>query len=51
MFAFLACMSETMSISREEYALLKKKAAIADDAIVQLKLSLDDLRHGRVTPF
>jgi len=40
-----------ISISKEEYDILKKKAEIADDAIVQLKLSLEDLRHGRVSKF
>ena len=44
-------MQETITIPREEYNKLKKKAEIADDAIVQLKLSLEDLRHGRVSKF
>jgi len=43
--------TETVTITKEEYQLLKKKAKIADDAIVQLNLSLDDLRHGRVSKF
>ena len=41
----------TITIGREEYDLLKKKAKIADDALVQLKLSLEDIRHGRVSKF
>jgi len=43
--------SETITITREEYEKLKKKAEIADDALVQLKLSLEDLKHGRVSRF
>lgn len=44
-------MPETVTISKTEYEALKKKAEIADDAIVQLKLSLEDMRHGRVSKF
>ncbi len=40
-----------VSIPQDEYDMLKKKAKIADDAVVQLKLSLEDLRHGRVSKF
>ncbi|MBI2671425.1 hypothetical protein HYX16_00665 [Candidatus Woesearchaeota archaeon] len=43
--------SKTVTITKEEYEKLKKKAEIADDALVQLKLSLEDLRHGRVSKF
>ena len=43
--------TETVSISTEEYVLLKKKAEIADDAMIQLHLSFEDLRKGRVTKF
>ncbi len=42
---------ETITISKEEYEKLKMKAQIADNAILQLKLSLEDLRHGRVSKF
>ena len=42
---------ETITISKEEYNKLKKKAEISDDAVVQLKLGLEDLRHGRVSKF
>ena len=44
-------MAETITITKEEYEKLKKKAEIADDALIQLKLSLEDLRHGRVSKF
>lgn len=43
--------TETVVIPLEEYERLKMKAEIADDAVVQLKLSLEDLRHGRVSKF
>ena len=41
----------TVTISREEYERLKKKEKFADNVFVQLKLSLDDIRHGRVHEF
>lgn len=44
-------MTETVCIPKEEFEVLKRKAEIADDAIVQLKLSLEDLRRGRVRKF
>ena len=44
-------VQETITITREEYEKLKKKAEIADDALIQLKLSLEDLRHDRVSKF
>lgn len=39
--------TETVTISMDEYVSLKMKAEIADDAIVQLNLSLKDLHHSR----
>jgi len=42
-------MAQTITITKKEYDSLKRKAEIADDALVQLKLSLEDLRHGRVS--
>ena len=42
---------EMITLSRDEYERLKKKAEIADDALIQLKLGLEDLRHGRITHF
>jgi hypothetical protein len=41
-------MAESISISVEEYERLKKKAAVADDALVQLEFSLKDMEAGRV---
>ena len=42
---------ETITIAKEEYEKLKKKTDIADDALVQLKLSFEDIRHKRVSKF
>lgn len=42
---------ETITITKEEFEKLKKKSEIADDAIVQLKLSLEDMKSGRVSKF
>ena len=40
-----------VAIPQEELLRLRKKAEIADDAIVQLQLSLEDLKNGRVKKF
>ena len=40
-----------ITIEREKYERLVRKAKIADDALVQLHLSLEDLRKGRVSKF
>jgi len=40
-----------ITILREEYVKLKKKEKIADDAIVQLRLSFEDMKAGRVSKF
>lgn len=39
---------ETVTIPKEEYKRLKKKEEIADDAIIQLNLSLDDMKNNRI---
>ena len=39
---------ETITISKDEYNKLKKKAAVADDIIVQLESSLRDAEEGRI---
>jgi len=43
-------MGETITIPKAEYASLKKKAELADDVLVQLKASFEDLKAGRVKP-
>lgn len=43
--------NQTITIPKTEYVVLKKKAEIADDALVQLKLSLKDLKEGKVSKF
>jgi hypothetical protein len=40
--------AEIISISREEYTMLKRKEAIADDLLIQLEASLKDLEAGRI---
>lgn len=39
---------ETVTIPKEEYKKLKKKAEIADDIILQLESSLRDAESGRI---
>ena len=41
-------MAETVTIPKEEYGRLKKKAEIADDIIYQLEMSLKDAEAGRI---
>lgn len=43
--------SETITIPLDEYTALKRKAEIADDAITQLNLSLEDLKNGKISEF
>ena len=44
-------MVQTITLTEEEYNLLVQKAQIADDALIQLKLSLKDLMQGKVSKF
>ena len=44
-------MKKTITIPKEEYTRLKKKEKIADNAIAQLKLSIEDIKRGRVSKF
>ena len=39
---------ETVTIPKEKYTKLKKKAEIADDIILQLESSLKDAEAGRI---
>ncbi len=46
------CMKqELITLSKEEYEKLKKKAEIADDAVVQLGLSLEAIKAGKVKEY
>jgi len=40
--------TDTVCIPREDFILLKKKEAVADDLLLQLDASLKDLEMGRV---
>ncbi|MFB6246798.1 MAG: hypothetical protein ABEI74_04375 [Candidatus Pacearchaeota archaeon] len=42
---------ETVEVPKEEYEQMKRKSKIADDAIVQLQLSLEDLKNKKVERF
>ncbi len=42
---------ELITLSKEEYEKLKKKAEIADDAVVQLGLSLEAIKIGKVKEY
>lgn len=43
-------MSQTITIQKEEYSILKKKAEYADDVLLQLEASLEDAEEGRIQP-
>ncbi len=43
-------MQETVTIPKEEYIFLKKKACFADDVLLQLESSLKDMESGRIKP-
>ena len=38
-----------VTISREEYEMLKKNSKVNVDLVNQVKRSLEDIKHGRVT--
>ena len=40
---------ETVTIPKEEYLKLKKKAALADDVVEQLEKSFQDMRKGKIS--
>ncbi|MBS3123780.1 hypothetical protein J4437_04035 [Candidatus Woesearchaeota archaeon] len=40
--------TETVCIPVEEYSLLKKKEAVADDMLLQMELSLRDIETGKI---
>lgn len=41
-------MPETITIPKEDYDRLKKKAKVADDILCQLEMSLKDVEAGRI---
>jgi hypothetical protein len=43
-------MAETVTIAREEYDSLRRKASFADDLLLQLEASLRDVQAGRIKP-
>jgi len=44
-------MEDKVLIKKSEYEVLKKKEKIADDALIQLKLSLEDIKNKRIIEF
>jgi len=40
--------SETVTIPKEEYEFLKKKAAVDEELLNQFVRSLEDIKHGRI---
>ena len=44
-------MSNSVTISKEEYKDLKKKAEANKDLLVQLVKGLEDVREGRIKPW
>jgi hypothetical protein len=42
---------EAVTMPKEDYDQLVRKAEITDDALVQFKLSLEDMRNKRVSKF
>ena len=42
---------ETITIAKEEYKDLKKKAELGEDLIIKLVRGLEDIRAGRIHPW
>ena len=43
--------TETVTISREEYELLKKKAEVDESLLISLVKGLEDIKAGRIKPW
>lgn len=41
-------MTEVVTIPKDEYTILKNKEEITDDALKQIKLSLQDIKENKV---
>jgi len=44
-------MAETVTIPKDEYESLKKKAEIDEDLLLSLVRGLEDIRAGRIKPW
>ena len=42
---------ETITIPKEEYKELKKKASLGEDLLMKLVRGLEDIRAGRIKPW
>ena len=47
----LSIRMETVTISKEEYESLKKKATVDEDLLLSLVRGLEDIRAGRIKPW
>jgi len=47
----LDILMETVTIPREEYSTLKKKAEASDDLLIKLVKSLENIRLGKIKPW
>ena len=47
----LSIRMETVTISKEEYESLKKKAIVDEDLLLSLVRGLEDIRAGRIKPW
>lgn len=43
--------AETVTISKEEYESLKKKAELDEELLFSLVRGLEDIKHGRIKPW
>ena len=43
--------ADTITISRNEYNMLKKKAEVDDDLMLSLVKGLEDIKAGRIKPW
>jgi len=44
-------MAETVTIPKEEYELLKKKAELDEELLISLIRGLEDIKAGRIKPW
>ena len=42
---------ETVTIPKEEYEVLKKKAEVDEDLLISLVKGLEDIKSGRIKPW
>jgi len=40
---------ETITVSKQEYEILKEKAELNEDLLIKLVKGLEDIKHGRIS--